>query len=448
MYKTLAAAAVIAMAGCSGISVKSDLAGQAGVEEVTIVSANVAVVEQANRLPYRARALPAAFSQTAETGSNLRGSGPLPDGAIEPQQRPGQMTMTLPDPYSQNAYEIGIGDVLVVATVQAATSIEELSGLLAAQNRRQGYTVQDDGSIAIPDVGRVQLLGLTLEEAEAAVFQALVENNLDPTFSIEVAEFNSKRVTVGGAVAVSTVVPITLTPLKLHEAIAAAGGLAVVQQPNADTSFLTIRLYRGDELFEIPANRLAETDVVLAPGDNIFVDSEYSLEQAQAYFTQQIQLENLTRSRRTQALSNLQQEINIKRGLLADERTRFQAQVALDAVKRDHAYVVGEVVRQGRYTLPFQTQANVADALFDDAGGIHPVTGNPKAVYLLRGNERGAVTAYNFDLSNAANIVLATRMELRPNDIIFVTQRPVTSFNRVVQQLTTTLILTAINELR
>ncbi|WP_323770758.1 hypothetical protein [Antarctobacter sp.] len=48
---------------------------------------------------------------------------------------------------------------MLLATRGAASTIEQLSGLLAAQNQRQGYTVRDDGSIAILEIGAVQLGG-------------------------------------------------------------------------------------------------------------------------------------------------------------------------------------------------------------------------------------------------------------------------------------------------
>jgi len=242
----------------------------------------------------------------------------------------------------------------------------------------------------------VQMAGLDLEEAEAAVFQALVENQLDPTFSIEVAEFNSKRVTVGGAVQQSAVVPITLTPLRLQEALAAAGGVAV-----ADTQFVTIRLYRDGTLYQVPLSELPGSDIILAAGDS--------------------------------------------RGALDEARSNFQAQVDLDAVDRDYVYLVGEVSEQGRYPLPFGGTGNMIDALYDGGSGIGATSGNPAAIYLLRGNPDNTVTAYHLDASNAANIVVATGMELRPNDVIFVAQQPVTSFSRVVSQLTTALILATVN---
>ena len=443
MIRPLAIAISLALSGCGGIAVVETLQEHAGGAAVTVVPLTGAVVAEANRASYRPVQLPAVFYQNAGGGSALRGAGALPDPVVKEQTPPSFVETRLPPLGPEQPYEIGIGDVLVIATLQAASSIEELSGLLTSQNRRQGYTVQDDGAIAIPDVGRVQMAGLDLEEAEAAVFQALVENQLDPTFSIEVADFNSKRVTVGGAVAQSTVVPITLIPLKLQEALAAAGGPRV-----ADSQFVTIRLYRDGTLYQVPLDDLPGTDVTLLAGDSIFVDTDYRLDRAQAYFAEQITLTNMRASARARAISELQSEIAIRRGALSEERSNFQARVTLGAVDRDHAYIVGEVVRQGRYALPFETKANLADALFDQAGGINPITANPSAVYLLRGNAAGDVTAYNLDMSNAANIVLATRMELRPNDIVFVSQRPVTSFNRVVQQLTTSLILATINELK
>ena len=117
--------------------------------------------------------------------------------------------------------------MLVLSTPSTQGTAGELSGLLAAQNSRNGYTVQDDGSINIPDVGRVRLVGLTVDEAEAILFQRLVENQIDPTFSLEIAEFNSRRVSVGGAVGQPGVQPITLTQLTLGEALSAAGSVSV-----------------------------------------------------------------------------------------------------------------------------------------------------------------------------------------------------------------------------
>lgn len=423
------------LAGCGEIYIAPDVSDQFTEADVSIVPLTGAAVAQANRSAYNPRQIPAVFFQNAGGGSGLRGAGVLPDPVLEAQSRPGLVETRLPDPLPAAPYEIGVGDVLVLATLQSATSIEELSGLLAAQNRRQGYTVQDDGAVAIPDVGRVQLAGLNLEEAEAEVFQALVANQLDPTFSIEVAEFNSKRVTIGGAVRQPSVLPITLTPLSLQEALTAAGGV-----PALDTQFITVRLYRDGTLYQIPFDRLPEAEVILAPGDSIFVDTEYQLEQAQAYFTEQITLLQLRQTARTQALAELQTEVALRREQLNETRGNFQAQLEADAVDRDFVYLTGEVVQQGRFPLPFGRQASLADALFAQGGAL-PETGNPAEIYLLRGTPDDRVTAYHLDGSNPVNLLKAAALELRPNDIVFVAQQPVTRWNRVVQQIVPSLII-------
>ena len=71
-------------------------------------------------------------------------------------------------------------------------------------------------------------------------------------------------------------------------------------------------------------------------------------------------------------------------------------------------------------------------------------TGNPAQIYVLRGSpdprDFGAVTAWHLDARNAANITLATRMQLRPNDIVFIAEQPVTRWNRVITQITPSLI--------
>lgn len=40
--------------------------------------------------------------------------------------------------------------------------------------------------------------------------------------------------------------------------------------------------------------------------------------------------------------------------------------------------------------------------------------------------EFGAATAWNLEVENIASMVIATRMELRPNDIIVAAEQPVT----------------------
>ena len=197
------------------------------------------------------------------------------------------MALRLPPEVQTLSYKIGIGDVVILATRAAGNSVEQLTGLLAAQSQRQGYTVRDDGAIAIPEVGAVAIAGLTVEEAEDQVFQRLVQNQLDSEFSLEVAEFNSKRVSIGGAVRNAIIAPITLSALRLDQAITAAGGITL-----ENNDYGVIRIYRDGTLYQIPLeNYFLDQNlqkVTLTDGDSVYVDTAYDLTRAQTYYEQEI----------------------------------------------------------------------------------------------------------------------------------------------------------------
>ncbi len=438
----------LALAGC-GSAYRSP-AIDAAVSDGTAVRVMPLTGESvliANRAPYRPRTLPAIFSGTAGGGSGLRGAGALPAPVLDDPQRPAQLELRLPPAVDPGPYQIGVGDVVLLAVPRSGGTVEELSGLLAAQNARQGYTVQDDGSINIPDVGRVRFAGLTVDEAEATLFTRLVESQIDPTFSLEIAEFNARRVSIGGAVTNPTVVPVGLTPVLLDEVLAQAGGITV-----EDQDFASVRLYRDGTLYQIPLNRLfsdpALRNIRLIGGDSLFVDSSFELSAAQDYFEQQITLAQLRQASRVSALNELEAEVSLRRANLNEARANFETRERLGAVGRDYVYLTGEVVKQSRYTLPFEQTASLADALFDAGGGVPVTTGDVSQIYVLRAStdprEFGAVTAWHLNATNAANFTLATRFELRPDDVVFVAEQPITRWSRVIQQITPSLITSGV----
>mgnify|MGYP005987622791 CR=1 FL=1 len=436
MFKLpIAASILFFLASCGTVYVSPKVDARDG--KVRVLPVNAETVLVANRAKYNPKQLPAVFFQNAGGAGSVRGAGAVPPTSQSEQQRPAAMTLRIPPNAAAGPYRIGVGDVLLLATKSGGSTVEELSGLLAAQNSRQGYTVQDDGAIAIPDVGRVNLDGLTLEEAEAQLFQSLVQSQIDPTFSLEIAEFNSKRVSLGGAVSNPTVAPITLTPLYLDEALAAAGGIST-----RDLEFASIRIYRDGTLYQIPLEeylRRADLQKVrLVNGDSVFVDTEFELEKAQSYFQEQITLAQFRQQGRVQALAELNAEVNLRRSSLSEERSNFKDRVDFDAVDRDFVYLTGEVSKPGRFTMPFGRQASLADALYSDSG-FSSETGNPSQIYVLRGSsdpaEFGAVTAWHLDARNAANMSLATRFRMQPNDIVFIAEQPITRWNRALKQV-------------
>lgn len=442
LLRAVSVSMLLATAGCGVTYFSPSVVEGTDDAPVTVVSLTPQEVAHANQSSYTPKQLPDVFFAAAGGGSSQAGLGALPAEPYLPTETRGRLEFRpLPD-VPPEAYRIGVGDVLLLATRGSATTIEQLSGLIAAQNQRQGYTVRDDGAIAIPDIGSVELSGLTLEEAEDKLFQVLVQNQIDPSFSLEVAEFNSKKIAVGGAVERATLVPVTLNPVTLSQALTAAGGLIA-----RDEEFASIRIYREGTLYQIPVSKyLEQADLqkkVLLSGDAVFVDTTYDLDRAMDFYKSRIDVISLRSSARTTALSALQSEIGLRRAALQERRDLFTAREALGAADRDYVYLTGEVTKQSRVPLPYNRQATLADVLYGE-GGFSTKTGNPAEIYVLRSTDgSGNVTAYHLNAKNAVNLVLATQMQMRPNDVVFVEEQPITKWSRALQQLFPVLINSA-----
>jgi len=425
-YATLAAA-LLTLAGCGVIytvpSVHDGLPfGTAyGTDlDVRVVRLNHETAAEANLEPYVPPRLPLAFQpETVASMTEIEASADaLPPPTARRTTRPAAISERLPPPLEPEPYRIGVADVLLLAIREPAT-LEELPGLISAQARRQGYVVQNDGAIAIPDAGRVRVAGLTLQEAEAAIFEALVAAGIDPAFSLEIAEFNSQRVSVGGLVGQPTLVPITLQSLHLGEALQLAGGIQA-----QDPSTTTIELFRDGDTYRITLERFLDDpslrDILLRDGDSIHVGTAYLQDEAQRYFSEQLTL----RGERT--------------AMLERQRTLFKERLELGAVEQPYAYLAGEVRQASRFALPFEGSANLADVLFE-GGGMDIRVADYGEIYVLRpasaAEEFGALTAYHLDAENAVNLGIATQFEMRPNDVVFISEQPVTSWNRVISQI-------------
>jgi polysaccharide biosynthesis/export protein len=421
------------LSGC-GIVYKSSIVNDDGSGNIRVVILTPDTVLEANNSPYEPLQLPNVFSQDAISDTHFQNSTNLPNQIHNSQKISNSIVNHLPEPLQPQPYLIGVGDVVMLSTPEAANVVEALNGILATQNRRQGYTIQDDGTVSIPDIGRFLIGGLTLQEAEDTVFRQLVDAGVAPSFSIEIVEFNSQRVYVSGAVKSPGIEPIALQPLYLDEAISRKGGVTV-----NDASFLVIRLYRNGSTYQLSGLELKNQNgsgrILLRDGDRIEVDMTDHYDNILGL--------------RQQARENAAWERKLEMEARRDGANSILSRLQYGAIDREFVYIIGEVLVQKRYTLPFENTAVLADALLE-GGGVSSSYGNPEQIYVLR---RGAdqknsetITALHLDATNAANFLLATRLELRPNDVVFVGTQPITNWNRIINQIIPTLIIPDINK--
>ena len=72
----------------------------------------------------------------------------------------------------------------------------------------------------------------------------------------------------------------------------------------------------------------------------------------------------------------------------------------------------------------------MADVLFTSGGPLSSSSAKRSEVYLLRGTN--PVVAYHLNAQSPTRLMVADAMELRPNDILYVAEQPIISFNRTL----------------
>ena len=73
---------------------------------------------------------------------------------------------------------------------------------------------------------------------------------------------------------------------------------------------------------------------------------------------------------------------------------------------------------------------SLADLMFTQNGILSSVSAKRSELYLLRG--KSPIVAYHLDAQSPTRLIVAENMELRPNDIIYVAEQPIASFNKAL----------------
>lgn len=139
-------------------------------------------------------------------------------------------------------------------------------------NNGLSYLVEFDGKVNLPILGRVEIQGKTLREAELYLEELYNKDNINDAFIL--LNVSNRRVTVftgeGGS---GTVITLENNNVKLLEAIALAGGIS------NNGRAARVKLIRGDlsnpQVFKIDLSTiegLEQANIILQANDIIYVE--------------------------------------------------------------------------------------------------------------------------------------------------------------------------------
>jgi len=279
-----------------------------------------------------------------------------------PQPRPQQAMVPMsPVDTVRPSYVLGSGDRIVIQTEQ----VEEINN--------KAFTVDTDGFINLPRVGRIPAKGLKVEELEAALVVKLRTIVREPLVNITVVQYRNEPVFFVGAFKTPGIYPL-LGERTLIEMLTSVGGV----QPNASRR---IRVTRRAEFGKIQLPNAVED----AAGKTSSVEI---------------------------GLGSLRENVNPAEDII------LRPFDVISVERAEMIYVNGEVGRVGPLELGERDSISILQVL-SLAGGVTK-TANPKKAWILRPQPN---TAKRKEIPIDLDKVVKGKVEdfaLLPNDVLYV----------------------------
>jgi protein involved in polysaccharide export with SLBB domain len=235
--------------------------------------------------------------------------------------------------------------------------------------------VGSKGNILLGNIGSISAVNRTLDDIYEEISSILIEKGIKPKVQLELTKFASKKAYLIQKNVGNKVIPLTSAAITLRELI-----LENKSFVPSNTGLSIISLKRNGQVFRMTVDEILDPetqDVWIIDGDQIEVES-----------------------------------LIYKPGQV----------FALSGAGR------AEVV-----TIDPSKRETLADILFAANGALNNLLAKRSEIYLLRG--KNPSVAYHLDAQNVSRILVAAKTELRPNDIMYVADRPIISFSRTLSEI-------------
>jgi polysaccharide export outer membrane protein len=289
---------------------------------------------------------------------------------------------SLQDEMNNYTYLVGVGDVLNIIVWDHPELTIPQSGQRSAAEA--GNFVHKDGTIFYPYVGKVPVIGREVTQIREDITKGLSTYINNPQVDVNVAAFRSQHFFVSGAVKNPQMIPVKNVPTTILDALSLAGGMAA----DADWSSVTLTSTDDGELV-----------------------------------TEAIDL-----------------SILLEQGVLKQNRL-LKSNDVLHIPRNDalKVFVMGDVVDATTQQIG-RRGMTLAEAL-NNVGGINEASANASGIFVLRASDSTLklVDIYQLDVSMGPRLILSTQFKLQPMDIVYVTTAPVARWNKLLNQLTSSL---------
>ncbi|WP_240512120.1 polysaccharide biosynthesis/export family protein [Pseudoruegeria sp. SK021] len=242
--------------------------------------------------------------------------------------------------------------------------------------------VDGDGMIFVPYAGRISAAGKTPDNLRAELSQLLGAQTPDPQITVMRRAGDGNTVSISGKVTAQGVYPIERPTRRLSSMLSRAGGVTI------EPEIAQVTVLRGRTSGKVWFNSLyadPENDIALRTGDRILVEAD------ERYYT-----------------------------------------------------AMGAAGRQSR--VRFESQELSAMEALAQVGGLSSVSADPTGIFLLREEPQEIARkvlgqpdltgtqkiAYIFDLTKGEGLFVARNFTVRDEDTIFITEAPVSQFNKAI----------------
>jgi polysaccharide export outer membrane protein len=241
---------------------------------------------------------------------------------------------------------------------------------------QSGQRVAADGTIFFPYLPRMHVAGRTTEQIRLMLTRALSKTIQKPQVDVRMLAYRSQQVQVTGDLKNPGPLSVTDVPMTIVSAINRSGGAS------NDADLQRVKLSRDGHIYTV------DVDAVLDRGD-------------------------------------VRQNILLKNGDIVNVPNRADSRV----------FVLGEVVKPT--VMPMNKgHLTLADALAG-VGSIDVKGSDPRLIYVIRGarEKPSQPQVFRLDMTQVDALLLMTKFQLQPLDVVYVGTATAARFNRVLEQL-------------